>query len=336
MEYIEVIFKIEPFTAERAEIIEAMVSDLDFESFVSDETSSLQAYIKIEKFGAQCKQNLKCILSFFDNNPDFKITWEIALVPEQNWNLPWESDFKPIVIDKLCTVKADYHNDVPHTRFNIKIRPNMAFGTGHHQTTTMMMRTLLRLAGIEPNLGESRRESKYSDNLLKDKQLLDIGTGTGVLAILAAKLGSKRPVHAIDVDLTAVNSAKENMWLNRMHKAVEVLYGDASLIQASKYDFILANINRNILLNDMDTYSRGLISGGYLIMSGFYERDISKLVARGAECDLTLIGYETFGGKQVCGKKLNSGVCRDADLYEGCGEGDWSVLVMQCFHPFQR
>ena|SRR5574344_757126 len=329
MEYIEVIFKIEPFTAERAEIIEAMVSDLDFESFVSDETSSLKAYIKIEKFGAQCKQNLKCILSFFDNNPDFKITWEIALVPEQNWNLPWESDFKPIVIDKLCTVKADYHNDVPHTRFNIKIRPNMAFGTGHHQTTTMMMRTLLRLAGIEPNLGESRRESKYSDNLLKDKQLLDIGTGTGVLAILAAKLGSKRPVHAIDVDLTAVNSAKENMWLNRMHKAVEVLYGDASLIQASKYDFILANINRNILLDDMDTYSRGLKPGGFLVMSGFYEHDVPKLVARGVDCNLKLIGYETFGGKYLFGKQSEIISNQEKKFRDAYGEEDWSVLSMQ-------
>lgn len=294
MEYIEVIFKIEPFTNERAEIVEAMISDLGFESFVSDDTSCLKAYIKREKFGAQERQDLKCVLSFFDNNPDFKISWDFVLVREQNWNLPWESDFEPIVIDKLCTVRAVHHNHIPKTRFNIGIRPNMAFGTGHHQTTTMMIRTLLRFAGIEPDPFLVGHDLRYGNNRLKNRQLLDMGTGTGVLAILAAKLGAKRPIHAIDVDLIAVNSAKENLWLNRMHKAVEVLYGDASLIQASKYDFILANINRNILLEDMDTYSRGLISGGYLIMSGFYERDISKLVARGAECDLTLIGYEFF------------------------------------------
>src|SRR5574344_282165 len=329
MEYIEVIFKIEPFTNERAEIVEAMISDLGFESFVSDDTSCLKAYIKREKFGAQERQDLKCVLSFFDNNPDFKISWDFVLVREQNWNLPWESDFEPIVIDKLCTVRAVHHNHIPKTRFNIGIRPNMAFGTGHHQTTTMMIRTLLRFAGIEPDPFLVGHDLRYGNNRLKNRQLLDMGTVTGVLAILAAKLGAKRPIHAIDVDLIAVNSAKENLCLNRMHKAVEVLYGDASLIQASKYDFILANINRNILLDDMDTYSRGLKPGGFLVMSGFYEHDVPKLVARGVDCNLKLIGYETFGGKYLFGKQSEIISNQEKKFRDAYGEEDWSVLSMQ-------
>ena len=158
----------------------------------------------------------------------------------------------------------------------------MAFGTGHHQTTTLMMRTLLKLAGVEGT----------GCNALKGKQVLDMGTGTGILAILAAKLGALRPVHAIDVDVTAVNSAKENLWKNRLHKAVIVLYGDASLIQAGKYDIILANINRNILMEDLSTYQRGLRPGGLVVMSGFFGEDIPMLVERGAELGLTKVYSE--------------------------------------------
>lgn len=320
MDYIEVKFTIDPFTEERAEIVEAMVAEMDFESFVC-ESPYLKAYIKKDNFGAQEKQNLKYILSFFDNNQDFKIFWELSLVPEQNWNLPWESHFEPIVIDKLCTVKADYHTGIPRTRFNIRIKPNMAFGTGHHQTTTMMIRALIRLSG---------GNAFYRDNMLDGRQVLDMGTGTGVLAILAAKIGAKRPVHAIDVDITAINSAKENLWLNRMHKAVEVLYGDASLIQATKYDFILANINRNILLQDMDTYYRGLKPGGFLVMSGFYERDIAKLVETGESIGLRCAGYEVYGTADgfVAGRPAMKVTV--ADRAEGeCGEGEWALLLMQ-------
>ena len=191
-------------------------------------------------------------------------------------------------------MKADFHKDLKRTKYNITIKPNMAFGTGHHQTTTLMMRTLLKLAGVESSGTAESNGSVGSQgcNALKGKQVLDMGTGTGILAILAAKLGALRPVHAIDVDVTAVNSAKENLWKNRLHKAVIVLYGDASLIQAGKYDIILANINRNILMEDLSTYQRGLRPGGLVVMSGFFGEDIPMLVERGAELGLTKVYSE--------------------------------------------
>ena len=311
MDYIEVTFSIEPFSIENAEIVEAIVVDCGFESFVTED-EALKGYIPIDDYSAEIPRRLKILLGdFCDRAPSpryssgatenaaeaasgFTVSFQTNYIKEQNWNLPWEEQFSPIVVDGLCTVKADFHKDLKRTKYNITIKPNMAFGTGHHQTTTLMMRTLLKLAGVE---GSGTAESTGSVgsqgcNALKGKQVLDMGTGTGILAILAAKLGALRPVHAIDVDVTAVNSAKENLWKNRLHKAVIVLYGDASLIQAGKYDIILANINRNILMEDLSTYQRGLRPGGLVVMSGFFGEDIPMLVERGAELGLTKVYSE--------------------------------------------
>ena len=311
MDYIEVTFSIEPFSIENAEIVEAIVVDCGFESFVTED-EALKGYIPIDDYSAEIPRRLKILLGDFCDRAQspryssgatenaaeaasgFSVSFQTNYIKEQNWNLPWEEQFSPIVVDGLCTVKADFHKDLKRTKYNITIKPNMAFGTGHHQTTTLMMRTLLKLAGVE---GSSTAESKGSVgsqgcNALKGKQVLDMGTGTGILAILAAKLGALRPVHAIDVDVTAVNSAKENLWKNRLHKAVIVLYGDASLIQAGKYDIILANINRNILMEDLSTYQRGLRPGGLVVMSGFFGEDIPMLVERGAELGLTKVYSE--------------------------------------------
>ena len=311
MDYIEVTFNIEPFSIENAEIVEAIVVDCGFESFVTED-EALKGYIPIDDYSAEIPRRLKILLGDFCDRAQspryssgatenaaeaasgFTVSFQTNYIKEQNWNLPWEEQFSPIVVDGLCTVKADFHKDLKRTKYNITIKPNMAFGTGHHQTTTLMMRTLLKLAGVE---GGSIAESKGSVgsqgcNALKGKQVLDMGTGTGILAILAAKLGALRPVHAIDVDVTAVNSAKENLWKNRLHKAVIVLYGDASLIQAGKYDIILANINRNILMEDLSTYQRGLRPGGLVVMSGFFGEDIPMLVERGAELGLTKVYSE--------------------------------------------
>lgn len=299
MDYIEVTFNIEPFSIENAEIVEAIVVDCGFESFVTED-EALKGYIPIDDYSAEIPRRLKILLGDFCDRAQspryspgaveraseaasgFSVSFQTNYIKEQNWNLPWEEQFSPIVVDGLCTVKADFHKDLKRTKYNITIKPNMAFGTGHHQTTTLMMRTLLKLAGVEGT----------GCNALKGKQVLDMGTGTGILAILAAKLGALRPVHAIDVDVTAVNSAKENLWKNRLHKAVIVLYGDASLIQAGKYDIILANINRNILMEDLSTYQRGLRPGGLVVMSGFFGEDIPMLVERGAELGLTKVYSE--------------------------------------------
>ena len=316
MDYIEFTFSIEPFSIENAEIVEAIVVDCGFESFVTED-EALKGYIPIDDYSAEIPRRLKILLGDFCDRAQspryssgatenaaestaenaaestagsmtseaasgFTVSFQTNYIKEQNWNLPWEEQFSPIVVDGLCTVKADFHKDLKRTKYNITIKPNMAFGTGHHQTTTLMMRTLLKLAGVEGT----------GCNALKGKQVLDMGTGTGILAILAAKLGALRPVHAIDVDVTAVNSAKENLWKNRLHKAVIVLYGDASLIQAGKYDIILANINRNILMEDLSTYQRGLRPGGLVVMSGFFGEDIPMLVERGAELGLTKVYSE--------------------------------------------
>jgi len=253
------------------------LDDIPFESF-STEEPLLKGYIGQDNFN---QQNLKTVLSFFDNGAsEFSVSYTTSFIQEENWNKTWESDFEPIFIDGLVTVKAPFHRNLPLTKYNIRIEPKMAFGTGHHQTTTMMVKALLDLNGEGEASGilcgaSGALGGKWRS--LRNKQVLDMGTGTGVLAILAAKMKAKRAVHAIDVDIVAVNSAKENAWKNRLAEAVHTLYGDGSLIQANKYDLILANINRNILLQDMDTYYRGMRSGGVLVLSGFYTEDIPVL-----------------------------------------------------------
>ena len=276
MNYIEVAINITPYTEENAEIVMAMLDDIPFESF-STEEPLLKGYIGQDNFN---QQNLKTVLSYFNGGASgFEVSFTTNFIEEENWNQTWESDFEPIFIDGLVTVKAPFHKNLPLTKYNIRIEPKMAFGTGHHQTTTMMVKGLLDLNGE----GEKSAELCGVEGLLggwkslRGKQVLDMGTGTGVLAILAAKMKAKRAVHAIDVDIVAVNSAKENAWKNRLAEAVHTLYGDGSLIQANKYDLILANINRNILMQDMDTYYRGMRKGGVLVLSGFYTEDIPVL-----------------------------------------------------------
>jgi ribosomal protein L11 methyltransferase len=276
MNYIEVAMEITPYTEENAEIVMAMLDDIPFESF-STEEPLLKGYIGQDNFN---QQNLKTVLSYFNGGASgFEVSYTTSFIQEENWNQTWESDFEPIFIDGLVTVKAPFHKNLHLTKYNIRIEPKMAFGTGHHQTTTMMVKALLDLNGE----GEKSAELCGADGLLggwrsvRGKQVLDMGTGTGVLAILAAKMRAKRAVHAIDVDIVAVNSAKENAWKNRLAEAVHTLYGDGSLIQANKYDLILANINRNILMQDMDTYYRGMRKGGVLVLSGFYTEDIPVL-----------------------------------------------------------
>lgn len=265
MDYIEVSFEITPFSEEIAECLMAEIEDLGFESFVTEDPC-LKGYIQQDQYSPQ---HLKCVMGGFDYGDSIKITYTANLILQQNWNAAWESDFEPIVIEDKVTIKASFHK-LPLTKFNIKIEPRMAFGTGHHQTTTLMVKSMLRL------------------NNFRNKQVLDMGTGTGILAFLAAKMGAKRPVHAIDVDMTAVNSAKENAYKNRLHHAIHILYGDASLIQANKYDTILANINRNILLQDISTYARGLKSGGEIVVSGFYVADVPLLEQEAVKHHLTL------------------------------------------------
>lgn len=265
MDYIAVHIRIEPFSEERAEIVEAEIADLGFDSFTVEDPF-LNAFIPKEQFS---EPMLKTMLSAFVAG-DFCVSHTVELVKEQNWNAAWESDFEPVVVGEEVTVKATYHKDLPKTRYNIVIDPQMSFGSGHHQTTSMIIEQLLA--------------DKKS---LKGKSLLDMGTGTGILAIVAAKLGAAVPVHAVDIDPRCVMSARANARRNRVpHKIITVL-GDASVLIRGQYDWILANINRNILLADMGSYVRALRpQGGRILLSGFYTADIPVLLEKASSLGL--------------------------------------------------
>jgi ribosomal protein L11 methyltransferase len=270
-EYIEVKLYLEPYSVESAEIIIAELGELPFESFEED-SPYVKCYIQKENFDQQA---LKVVLSGLQGM-GFKASYTYELIPSQNWNEVWESNFEPIVVDNICTIKAPFHKNLKKTRYNVTIMPQMAFGTGHHQTTYLMCRALLEM-GSE----------------LKDKVVMDIGCGTAVLGIIAAKLGAKK-VTGIDIDAVAAISARDNVKLNRLSKKIDVHYGDASRLQRNSYDLVLANINRNILLQDMDIYANSLHKDGILVMSGFYYTDIPVLAKRAEELGLTQIREENI------------------------------------------
>lgn len=270
-EYIEVSVKITPYSEENAEIVTAEISELPFESF-SSENPYLKCYIQKELYDAQA---LKVVLSGLEGM-GFDIEWSSTLMPVVNWNAEWESQFSPIVVDEKCTIKASFHKDLKKTRFNIIIDPKMAFGTGHHQTTFMMCRALLE-----------------NEDSVRGKVVMDMGCGTAVLAILAAKMKASR-VYGIDIDAVAAISAYDNARLNRVGKVVETWCGDASLLQRNSYDVLLANINRNILLQDMHTYAACLRREGLLFVSGFYVEDMPMLIGAATAAGLEYVSHDSI------------------------------------------
>lgn len=268
-DYIEVSIRLEPFSEEMAEIAMAELSELPYDSF-SVEEPFLKAYIGKEDYDPRA---LKAVLSGLDARASFSAN----LMPSVNWNAPWEASFTPIVVGSSVCVRSWEHKEedvalafaalgrkAVKTRFNIKITPAMAFGTGHHQTTYMMMQMMLA-----------------SEARIKGRIVMDMGCGTGVLGILAAKMGAQH-VYGIDIDAVAAQSAYDNAHGNRVARRFETRYGDASLLQMGKYDVILANIHRNVILGDLPTYSRSLRPGGLMLLSGFFtgdSRDILKAAA---------------------------------------------------------
>ena len=267
-QYLEVSIRLDPFSEEMAEILMAELGELPYDSFVTEEPF-LKCYIQREQYRPS---DLKVVLSGYDCVAGFNA----VMVEGRNWNRNWELSFQPIVVDGIVTVKAPFNTDVPRTRYNIWIDPQMAFGTGYHHTTYMMMQRLLALP-------------------VRGSYVCDMGCGTAILGILAAKMGARK-VFAVDIDAVAARSAWGNCRWNKVGTRVETACGDASLMQMSTYDVILANIHRNIILEDLPTYARSLRRGGTLLVSGFYDADSAGIIDAARALGLSLSGSSSREG----------------------------------------
>jgi len=229
------------------EILIAELGYVGFESFVENDTG-VTAYIQKQEWNSQILDDLYIL-----GSPKFKIKYAHHEVIQTNWNKEWEKNFNPIQVDGQVSIRAPFHEN-PSLKFDIVIEPKMSFGTGHHETTHMMIQHLLALD-------------------LENKKVLDMGCGTGILAIFAEMKGAQ-PTDAIDIDSWCYQNSLENVQRNGC-RHITVLEGDSSLLIGKKYDVVIANINRNILLSDMKTYTDSLSKNGILLLSGFYKEDIT-------------------------------------------------------------
>ena len=268
MRYIEVYFNIKALDSTEIntemvrEILVAELGALNFESFVNKD-DVLQAYIQENAFDEQAVKDLYILL-----NPNFEFKIEVNSIEQQNWNAEWEKNFEPIEVDGKCVVRASFH-DKKEVEFDIVITPKMSFGTGHHETTHQMISQILNLE-------------------MKSKRVLDMGCGTGVLAILAAMKGANS-ITAIDIDEWAYLNTMENVFENNCDQIV-VKHGGAELIGKDSFDFVFANINLNILLNDMGAYASVMHSGSKIIFSGFYTSDIPLIDKKAESLGMYSIG----------------------------------------------
>ena len=265
MFYTELTFHITPYVEDIADAIIAELGDLGYDSF-SYTHDGFKAYIPSKNFNEEHIEKME-ILSFFQSM--YTITWEKAEIENQDWNKIWEENFTPILVRDCILVRAGFHPTIENIEHEIIIDPKMSFGTGHHATTALMLETILDM------------KPEFSG-----KQILDMGCGTGILSIMAAQAWAKE-ITGIDIDEWAYNNAMENIATNHIDN-IRILIGDASLLNGQDhYDIILANINRNILLNDMHSYVNVLNTNGYLIMSGFYTEDIPIIREKAEQLGLT-------------------------------------------------
>ena len=255
--YIGYNFKVKPLQP-ATEIIIAELGYAGFESFVETE-EGVTAYIQKEEWNANILDYIHILTS-----DEFEITFDFNEIEQTNWNEEWEKNFNPIIVDNEVSVSAPFH-EKPDTKYDLIIEPKMSFGTGHHETTHMMIQHILK-------------------NDFKDKSVLDMGCGTGVLAILAEKVGATK-LDAIDIDNWCYLNSVENVERNDCNN-ISVYEGDATLLEGKKYDSIIANINRNILLADIESYAKCLNENGTLFLSGFYQEDIPIIEA---ECNKQML-----------------------------------------------
>jgi ribosomal protein L11 methyltransferase len=249
MRYIRCTLELDPVQP-ASEIFIAALSELGFESFEETETG-LNAYIREPLWKEADFLDLPYLTS-----PSWTVRYTIERIEPENWNAVWEREYEPIAVGERCRVRAPFHPPVAGIPYEIEIAPKMSFGTGHHQTTWLMLDYLLDLD-------------------LQGKEVVDMGSGTGVLAILAAMRGASR-VTAIDIDPWAYENCRENILRNGQPN-VEVLQGDARLLAGRQFDVVLANINKNILLADLPAYAGALAPGGQVLISGFYRADLPDL-----------------------------------------------------------
>ena len=268
MKYFEFTFDTNPCTETVNDVLAAVLGDAGFESFIERE-GGLSAYIQ----QSLCNEEvIKNALNEFPL-PDTEITYNYVEAEDKNWNEEWEKNFfQPIVIGNRCVIHSTFHHDVPKAEYDIVINPQMAFGTGHHETTSLIISELL-------------------NSELEGKSLLDMGCGTSILAILARMRGAT-PCTAIDIDEWCVRNSIENIELNKVTD-IDVELGDAGTLQGKgPFDVVIANINRNILLNDMKQYVACMHPGSEHYMSGFYVDDIPVIREEAERNGLNFIHHQ--------------------------------------------
>ncbi len=263
MNYIELKFSIQPQTPFQ-DILISELAEIGFESFEETE-NGLLAYIQEPDFNEKALSDLDIL-----SNDLVKINYSSKQIPAQNWNALWESNYDSVIIDDRCYIRAPFHPSKPDVEFELLIEPQMSFGTAHHETTSNMISLLLK-------------------EDVSGKSLLDMGCGTGVLAILAHKKGAS-PIFAIDNDEWAYKNSIDNVAKNDS-KDITVLLGDASLLSGKYFDIVFANINKNILLADMESYALSLNKGGKLFMSGFYLSDLEDIKSKASSLGLDYITH---------------------------------------------
>ena len=252
MKYLEIKLNIAPAEPWK-EVYTSLMADAGCDSFMDgDSENELLCYIPEKDYQEDVFKDLLGSPQF----PEATLSWSVAPMEDKDWNAAWEANYEPVLIDGKCYIRAPFHTPMPEAEYEIVIEPKMSFGTAHHATTAQMVSYLL-------------------ETDVRGKAVLDMGAGTGVLAILATMKGAT-PVTAIDNDEWAYRNGLENAQHNHCEH-LKVLLGDASLLGEEHYDIILANINRNILLQDIPQYVQCMNDGALLFLSGFYEEDLPAL-----------------------------------------------------------
>lgn len=271
MNQIELSIDKKTLSADETERLIAFLLDAGFESFEENDLI-LKAYIPEQGQEQQQQQeqvvDIKSLMASFNQSGNYNLTFTTINLADKNWNEQWEKNFSPIIVNDKILIKAPFHQ-IPDMEYTVTIEPKMSFGTGHHETTRLMLQEMLR-------------------NDFSGKEVLDMGCGTGILGIVA-KLMSASYVLAVDNDDWAFQNAYENFQRNNIPQPWDVFPGDCSVLEGHTFHIILANINRNILLQDLSNYFTSLKDSGTLILSGILTSDKDVILAKARECGYTFI-----------------------------------------------